>query len=51
MAQKLAVDAGHGYVKALSESGRRVLFPSLIAPAPPGLDLGDFGRAETNHHR
>ncbi len=41
--QVIAVDAGHGYVKALSGHGRRVLFPSLIAMAPDGPDLGQFG--------
>ncbi len=44
---KIAVDAGHGYVKALGGEGQRTLFPSLIAPVPPAVDLGDFGRAET----
>ncbi len=43
MSQNISVDAGHGYVKALSTTGERVLFPSLIAPAPTGPDLGRFG--------
>ncbi|MEW5953369.1 MAG: ParM/StbA family protein [Bacillota bacterium] len=29
----LAVDVGYGYTKAISTSGRRVIFPSVIAPA------------------
>ncbi len=33
---KIAIDAGHGYTKAFSQSGERVIFPSLIAPAPAG---------------
>jgi plasmid segregation protein ParM len=37
---KIAIDCGHGYVKGLSESGERVLFPSLIAHAGRGLDMG-----------
>lgn len=27
---KLGVDLGYGYVKAVSESGKKVLFPSLV---------------------
>lgn len=42
MSLKIAVDVGHGFTKGLSESGKRVLFPSLIALAPSGPDLGDF---------
>ncbi len=42
---KIAIDAGHGYTKALAASGARVLFPSLIAPAPKGgIDLGEWER-------
>lgn len=44
---KIAIDAGHGYVKALGDEGQRVLFPSLIAPVPPSVDLGDFSRTES----
>ncbi|NMP24360.1 ParM/StbA family protein [Sulfobacillus harzensis] len=44
---KVAIDAGHGYTKALVESGERVLFPSLIAQAPQGVDLGEFGQSDT----
>ena len=47
MSQKIAVDVGHGYVKALSETGERVLFSSLIAPAPAAVDLGEFGNRES----
>ena len=42
MSLKIAVDAGHGYLKAMAETGERVLFPSLIVPAPVGPNLGDF---------
>ncbi len=45
MSQKVAVDCGHGYVKALSATGQRTLFPSLIAPAVPGLDMGPLSAA------
>lgn len=41
----IAIDAGHGYVKGLSARGGRVLFPSLIAPAPVTVDLGSYGGA------
>lgn len=42
---KIAIDCGHGYTKALSQSGERIIFPSLICPSPPRVDLGDWGRA------
>lgn len=45
MWNKIAVDAGHGYTKALSSTGERVLFPSLIAPAPATVDLGSLAGA------
>lgn len=32
--QRIAVDVGHGFVKALTAEGTPVLFPSLLAPAP-----------------
>jgi hypothetical protein len=35
----LAVDVGHGYVKALAVSGGRALFPSLIIPAARTVEL------------
>lgn len=41
---QLAIDAGHGYVKALSLRGERQLFPALIHPAPVMVDLGSFGQ-------
>ncbi|PSR26593.1 MAG: hypothetical protein C7B46_19885 [Sulfobacillus benefaciens] len=44
---KIAIDAGHGFTKALAANGQRTLFPSLISPVPPSVDLGDFSRAET----
>ncbi len=43
---KIAIDCGHGYTKGLSESGQRVLFPSLICAAPSAVDLGEFGKNE-----
>ena len=43
---RLAVDCGHGYTKALSSTGERLLFPSLICPAPPQVDLGEWGRSD-----
>ncbi len=44
---KISIDAGHGYTKAFSQSGERVICPSLIAPAPAGVDLGGGGVART----
>lgn len=46
MPEQIAVDCGHGWVKALAATGRRILFPSLITPAPSTVDLGDFARSE-----
>ncbi len=46
MSQKLAIDVGHGFTKALSETGERVLFPSLICPMLPHVDLGELGKSE-----
>ena len=45
MLQPLAVDVGHGYVKALSARAR-VVFPALIGPAPTQVDLADFAPTE-----
>ncbi len=42
--EKIAIDAGHGYMKGLNANGGRALFPSLIAPAPAVTDLGTFGQ-------
>ena len=47
MSQKIAIDAGHGYVKALSQSGQRYRFPSLICSMPPNVDLGGLGKQES----
>lgn len=35
----VAIDAGHGYVKAISSRGERRIFPALIHPAPTGVDF------------
>jgi len=43
---KVAVDVGHGFTKAVGER-QRVLFPSLIAQAPVGVDLGEYAPNET----
>lgn len=39
----VAIDAGHGYVKALSSRGGRAIFPALVHPAPATVNLGAFG--------
>lgn len=43
MTEPVGIDAGHGYTKAMRLNGARVLFPSLICPAPATVDLGEFG--------
>ena len=43
MTEAVGIDAGHGYTKAMRGNGARVLFPSLICPAPATVDLGEFG--------
>ena len=40
-----AIDVGHGYTKALSESGDRVMCPSWIVSAPEGPNLGSVAAA------
>jgi plasmid segregation protein ParM len=47
MSQKIAVDVGHGYTKGLSETGERVLFPSLIAPATADMNLGPLASSHS----
>lgn len=47
MPEILAIDAGHGWIKALAGDGQRVIFPSLICPAPAAVDLGEYARSET----
>ena len=42
MPQKIAIDAGHGFTKALAGDAQRI-FSSLICPAPSTIDLGEFG--------
>ena len=37
-----AIDVGHGYTKALSETGERVMYPSWIVRAPQVSNLGPF---------
>ncbi|WP_053958122.1 ParM/StbA family protein [Sulfobacillus thermosulfidooxidans] len=40
---KIAIDVGHGYVKVLNDA-QRTMFPALIAPAPPLVELGEAAR-------
>jgi len=44
MPTPIAIDCGHGFTKALAVHGAHILFPSLICPAPAGIDLGRFGQ-------
>jgi len=46
MPAPIAIDAGHGYTKALAANGASSIFPSLICPAPSTLDLGEFGQTK-----
>ena len=46
MSVSIAIDAGHGYTKALSAS-TQTIFPSLICPAPAAVDLGRFGPSDS----
>ncbi|PSR24552.1 MAG: hypothetical protein C7B46_21000, partial [Sulfobacillus benefaciens] len=41
---QLAIDVGHGYVKALSSRGHRALFPALLNPAPQAMNLGSYAQ-------
>jgi hypothetical protein len=43
---KVAVDVGHGFTKGIADR-QRVMFPSLIARAPGGVDLGEYAPDET----
>ncbi len=43
---KVAVDVGHGFTKGVGDR-QRVMFPSLIARAPVGVDLGEYAPNET----
>lgn len=38
---KISVDLGYGYVKAVNEYGRKVIFPSVVAADPGGSALSD----------
>lgn len=42
-----AIDVGHGYTKALSESGERGMYPSWIALAPNDLHFGPLAAVPT----
>ncbi len=41
--ENIGIDTGHGLVKGIGASGR-ILFPAMLAPAPQGLELGNFAR-------
>ena len=45
MSVSIAIDAGHGYTKALSATAQTI-FPSLICPAPASVDLGDYAHSQ-----
>ena len=46
MSLNIVVDAGHGFTKGIAATGQRILFPSLICPAPTGPNLGRFSQAD-----
>lgn len=33
---RIAIDIGYGYTKVVAEDGQRAVFPSVVAPVPPG---------------
>lgn len=41
----VAIDAGYGWTKGVSENGRQVAFPSVVAEPSPGRDQGILGGA------
>ncbi|MDA8205059.1 MAG: ParM/StbA family protein [Thermaerobacter sp.] len=45
--ERIAIDCGHGFTKALSTGGRRLVFPSLICAQPTALDLGEFAPSQS----
>jgi len=51
---KIGLDLGYGYIKGVNESGREVLFPSLVCDAYPrmltGLFGGGYGNIKDNLH-
>lgn len=38
---RVSVDLGYGFVKAVSENGKRVMFPSVVAPGPTGTAVAE----------
>ena len=46
MSERIAIDAGHGFTKALADDAQ-MIFPSLICPAPATVDLGEFVQSHT----
>lgn len=49
MVNAVAIDVGYGFVKAVASDGRRVYFPSFVAPSSPDPLAGtlDNGRGHT----
>lgn len=45
----LAIDVGYGYTKAVSTSGRKVIFPSVVAPAWE-LPLNNMVKEKVGYH-
>jgi len=45
MRTTIAIDIGHGWTKVLTGAGARTRFPSLIAPAPAAVDLGEWSQS------
>jgi plasmid segregation protein ParM len=45
MRSAIAIDIGHGWTKVLTGTGTRMRFPSLIAAAPPTVDLGEWSQS------
>lgn len=49
---RIGIDVGYGYSKAVADSGRRVIIPSTVVPAPlaRGLSSAFGGKARDGHH-
>src|SRR5690348_16085982 len=47
----VSVDLGYGWVKAVREDGRRLAFPSVVAPAPRSLGFSGAGSSNAGRYR
>ncbi|NLB17163.1 MAG: ParM/StbA family protein [Syntrophomonadaceae bacterium] len=48
---KIGIDVGYGYVKAMNETGQKISFPALVAPAGNNsLGLGEMFQHSIEYH-